>query len=120
MVVVLLLVSLRMLCGCCFFFKQKTAYEMRISDWSSDVCSSDLATGALWSRTAEPRAGEPGHGEHPRLCLNCGAALIGDFCHECGQAGHVHRSLAAILHDLAHGVLHFEGKIWRKIGRAHV
>src|SRR3546814_16721887 len=31
--------------GCCsfvFFFKQKTAYEMRISDWSSDVCSSDL------------------------------------------------------------------------------
>src|SRR3546814_6541911 len=34
-------------CACCFvlylfFFKQKTAYEMRISDWSSDVCSSDL------------------------------------------------------------------------------
>src|SRR3546814_9155684 len=28
-----------------FFFKQKTAYEMRISDWSSDVCSSDLVTG---------------------------------------------------------------------------
>src|SRR3546814_3532153 len=35
-----------MLCFVCcvFFFKQKTAYEMRISDWSSDVCSSDLAT----------------------------------------------------------------------------
>src|SRR3546814_7894431 len=30
-----------------FFFKQKTAYEMRISDWSSDVCSSDLAYFAL-------------------------------------------------------------------------
>src|SRR3546814_7330685 len=29
--------------GLVFFFKQKTAYEMRISDWSSDVCSSDLA-----------------------------------------------------------------------------
>src|SRR3546814_8747828 len=28
---------------CFFFFKQKTAYEMRISDWSSDVCSSDLS-----------------------------------------------------------------------------
>src|SRR3546814_10369505 len=28
-----------------FFFKQKTAYEMRISDWSSDVCSSDLVEG---------------------------------------------------------------------------
>src|SRR3546814_1071486 len=37
--------SLVHLCMCClifFFFKQKTAYEMRISDWSSDVCSSDL------------------------------------------------------------------------------
>src|SRR3546814_4254955 len=30
------------LCLCVFLFKQKTAYEMRISDWSSDVCSSDL------------------------------------------------------------------------------
>src|SRR3546814_3659807 len=30
-----------------FFFKQKTAYEMRISDWSSDVCSSDLYQGIL-------------------------------------------------------------------------
>src|SRR3546814_1045437 len=30
------------LCCLFFFFKQKTAYEMRISDWSSDVCSSDL------------------------------------------------------------------------------
>src|SRR3546814_4237631 len=30
-----------------FFFKQKTAYEMRISDWSSDVCSSDLIGRAL-------------------------------------------------------------------------
>src|SRR3546814_8214796 len=29
-----------------FFFKQKTAYELRISDWSSDVCSSDLKTAA--------------------------------------------------------------------------
>src|SRR3546814_2084479 len=32
----------------CFFFKQKTAYEMRISDWSSDVCSSDLAAQATY------------------------------------------------------------------------
>src|SRR3546814_6413401 len=36
--------KLHILCIKCFifFFKQKTAYEMRISDWSSDVCSSDL------------------------------------------------------------------------------
>src|SRR3546814_5316732 len=34
-----------------FFFKQKTAYEMRISDWSSDVCSSDLKHGHDVSRS---------------------------------------------------------------------
>src|SRR3546814_19281276 len=44
-----------------FFFKQKTAYEMRISDWSSDVCSSDLLGQAL-----EPDAEARGihHDEH--------------------------------------------------------
>src|SRR3546814_6699892 len=31
------------MCSCFFLFKQKTAYDLRISDWSSDVCSSDLA-----------------------------------------------------------------------------
>src|SRR3546814_5735816 len=36
-----------------FFFKQKTAYEMRISDWSSDVCSSDLAL-HFWLPAVEP------------------------------------------------------------------
>src|SRR3546814_3947223 len=36
------LVTIVLLCLFFFFFKQKTAYEMRISDWSSDVCSSDL------------------------------------------------------------------------------
>src|SRR3546814_8458136 len=35
------------LCALCFFFRQKTAYEMRISDWSSDVCSSDLCKSTL-------------------------------------------------------------------------
>src|SRR3546814_4319311 len=38
-----------------FFFKQKTAYEMRISDWSSDVCSSDLRT-APWEMPSEAGA----------------------------------------------------------------
>src|SRR3546814_2714226 len=40
---VFLLLMLRSSYVVFFFFKQKTAYEMRISDWSSDVCSSDLA-----------------------------------------------------------------------------
>src|SRR3546814_7414288 len=37
------------------FFKQKTAYELRISDWSSDVCSSDLALGRPGDAPAPPR-----------------------------------------------------------------
>src|SRR3546814_9525945 len=40
-----------------FFFKQKTAYEMRISDWSSDVCSSDLIGGVI-RRYSENRAAD--------------------------------------------------------------
>src|SRR3546814_1550063 len=57
-----------MWCGYCilllfvfFFFKQKTAYEMRISDWSSDVCSSDLLAGALLGHRdrLEPGVGPP-------------------------------------------------------------
>src|SRR3546814_2172014 len=36
-----------------FFFKQKTAYEMRISDWSSDVCSSDLVAQIVARRSGE-------------------------------------------------------------------
>src|SRR3546814_9122602 len=41
---------------CVFFFKQKTAYEMRISDWSSDVCSSDLLDPAIDRRMVDRNA----------------------------------------------------------------
>src|SRR3546814_10250169 len=41
---------------CFFFFKQKTAYEMRISDWSSDVCSSDLPGNRVPPSVPIPRA----------------------------------------------------------------
>src|SRR3546814_18174409 len=59
---------------CIFFFKQKTAYELRISDWSSDVCSSDLAheagqvigTGAL---AADAVVGDEAADRHARAIL---------------------------------------------------
>src|SRR3546814_18417124 len=61
-----------------FFFKQKTAYEMRISDWSSDVCSSDLARelvrfsagitrNILYRNVAEPRRQDVG--KHPGFVI---------------------------------------------------
>src|SRR3546814_3488503 len=58
-----------------FFFKQKTAYEMRISDWSSDVCSSDLIDADLLGT--------------PELLHSCGRPMkdveIGIFDPESGQ-----------------------------------
>src|SRR3546814_11132034 len=46
---VMLVFILDFLFLCCVFFKQKTAYEMRIIDWSSDVCSSDLTWSSSFS-----------------------------------------------------------------------
>jgi hypothetical protein len=74
----------------------------------------EAVTGGLAARAVEPAAGEGG-GEGHGACLNCGTALIGPHCHQCGQAAHVHRTVAAWWHDLAHGVLHLDGKIWRTL-----
>lgn len=73
----------------------------------------DLVTGGLLANAVERPAN--GHGPHGGKCLNCETELVGEFCYHCGQPAHLHRSLAAIWHDLAHGVLHFEGKIWRTL-----
>src|SRR5213596_4180864 len=66
-----------------FFFKQKTAYEIRPCDWSSDVCSSDLhaagwvteidaeARGRLWWRSEERRVGKS-----VRSCVDLGGRRI--------------------------------------------
>ena len=76
----------------------------------------DAVTGALVGRAVEPKAGEAPDGHtHETNCLNCGAPLSGPYCHECGQQAHVHRTLTAFFHDFLHGVLHFEGKIWRTL-----
>jgi hypothetical protein len=76
----------------------------------------DAITGGVLGRAVEPKAGEATDGHpHERNCLNCGAPLAGPYCHECGQHAHVHRTLEAFFHDFAHGVLHFEGKIFRTL-----
>src|SRR3546814_3352951 len=49
---------------CIFFFKQKTAYEMRISDWSSDVCSSDLIVVGQSQREVGQRLGHARRGRY--------------------------------------------------------
>ncbi|HEX9963403.1 MAG TPA: DUF3667 domain-containing protein [Allosphingosinicella sp.] len=74
----------------------------------------EAVTGGHAARVIEPEAGE-GSAEGGGACLNCGTALAGPHCHQCGQKGHVHRTLTAFGHDLAHSVLHFDGKLWRTL-----
>lgn len=74
----------------------------------------DIVGGALIGRAVEQQHGE-GHAEHGGLCLNCGTQLVGRHCHRCGQVGHVHRTIGAIGHELLHGVVHFEGKLWNTL-----
>lgn len=74
------------------------------------------ATGALWARTIEQKTHGAGAGHEDRgPCANCGTAPVGPFCHACGQSGHVHRNASALAHDIAHGVFHFEGKLWNTL-----
>src|SRR5215210_191038 len=74
----------------------------------------DAVTGGIVARAVEAGTGKDGKTDEVN-CLNCGAALSGPYCHECGQHAHVHRTLTAFFHDFLHGVLHFEGKIWRTL-----
>src|SRR3546814_4363645 len=61
-----------------FLFKQKTAYEMRISDWSSDVCSSDL-TDEQWMQRIGHVGSVFGTGKNQTAVPNAGKILYGAF-----------------------------------------
>jgi hypothetical protein len=77
----------------------------------------DAVTGGLLGRAVEPRAGEAaadGH-THEKNCLNCDTALVGRYCHACGQHAHVHRTLRAFAQDFLTGALNFEGKIFKTL-----
>ena len=74
--------------------------------------------GALLGRAAESRHGEsadPSDFKGIGTCLNCGTAFASPHCPQCGQKRDVHRSLTAIGHDIIHGVLHLDGKLWRTL-----
>ncbi|ARS27155.1 DUF3667 domain-containing protein [Sphingomonas sp. KC8] len=77
--------------------------------------AANVATGALIAHAVDGAGGggpdADGH-THEQACLNCGTPLIGRFCHQCGQGAHLHRTIMALIHDIAHGVFHFEGRMW--------
>src|SRR3546814_6644966 len=126
-----------MLLFLCVFFKQKTAYELRISDWSSDVCSSDLdrvQVGRIWWQVEQLGlggtdgladswtfvAGEVVHDDDVARCEGGHEELLDPF----GKAGPVDRLIedarciapvAAQRGDEGHGA-----PMAIEIGRAHV
>lgn len=73
--------------------------------------------GGLLGRTLDrPEPDAAGHAHTgPVTCANCKTVFSGNFCPECGQKAHIHRSLAAIGHDIMHGVLHLDGKLWETL-----
>jgi hypothetical protein len=72
--------------------------------------------GGLFARAIEPGSGaKERRPDDPEICLNCGTQLVGAYCHACGQTAHIHRTIGAFMHDLLHGALHFEGKLWRTL-----
>lgn len=70
--------------------------------------------GGLLARAVDPDTGTA-QSRNTANCLNCGASLQGAFCHECGQKAHIHRTISGIMHDLVHGVLHLDGKLWNTL-----
>ena len=75
----------------------------------------EIVTGGLLASAVEPGHGWRGTQAHGGDCLNCGAPLTGHYCASCGQSAHIHRTLGAIWHELMHGVLHLDGKVWRTL-----
>ena len=74
------------------------------------------AMGSLFARALEPDSGAKApHPDQPKQCLNCGATLDGAYCSACGQQAHLHRTIGGFMHDLLHGALHFEGKLWHTL-----
>ncbi|AWW72881.1 hypothetical protein CD351_00400 [Erythrobacter sp. KY5] len=74
--------------------------------------------GALAGKAVEPARGQADYAVatgQDGACPNCGTVAPDNFCPECGQKTHIHRTLSAIAHDLVHGVLHLDGKLWRTL-----
>jgi hypothetical protein len=71
------------------------------------AATAGLVAGAIEGR--EARAAASG------ACINCGAALSGQYCSACGQPAHVHRSLSHLVEETLHGLFHFDTKTWRTL-----
>ncbi|MET4682394.1 DUF3667 domain-containing protein [Brevundimonas faecalis] len=70
-------------------------------------------TGGVIAGAIEKPTGQAG--DHHTTCADCGTEVTGKFCAECGQPAHVHRSLLHLGEEILHGVMHFDGRLWRTL-----
>src|SRR3546814_9387397 len=115
-----------------FFFKQKTAYEMRISDWSSDVCSSDLAMAALMVTKPEAIDTVVATNLHADILSDLASALTGSLgngatanINPAGDTPSMFEPIHGSAFDIVgKGIANPLGAFWTgammPIGRAHV
>lgn len=75
----------------------------------------DLVTASLAAREVEGDAGKTGEHAHGAACANCGTPVTANYCGNCGQKGHLHKSVLHLGEELIHGLLHFDTKGWRTL-----
>ncbi|MGW8393862.1 DUF3667 domain-containing protein [Pseudoduganella sp. HUAS MS19] len=73
----------------------------------------DLVTASLVAKEVEGGAGKTGEHAHSASCANCGTPVTAHYCGNCGQKGHLHKSVLHLGEELIHGLLHFDTKGWR-------
>ncbi len=73
------------------------------------VVTAGLVAGALEKPTGQAGEHEAG------TCSDCGAVTTANFCANCGQPTHVHRTLLHLGEEVLHGVMHFDARIWRTL-----
>lgn len=73
----------------------------------------DLVTAGLVAKEVEGNKGATGEQAHGEPCANCGTTVTGNYCPQCGQKGHLHKSVLHLGEELIHGLLHFDTKGWR-------
>lgn len=88
-------------------FQVEAAGEMLVGA----AVAQEIAGSGVGGGASDAEASRHAHG----ACANCAAPLQGAFCHRCGQSAHVHRSLAHLVEEFLHGLLHFETKAWRTV-----
>lgn len=99
--------------------KPKTPAAAKPRKPRAPKAAAPVAATAPTGPTVDPEHPKPGQPPMPadpgKTCANCGTPLMGHYCHECGQQGHLHNRLGHLLHEFIEGIAHFDGRLWRTL-----